>query len=192
MSSFGARSIMLPPAVPFPREPMEGALAEHARLLHAHRREILDRVVDDEDLKQGMPFIGVDFMVAVVAVGRDGRSDVRGWCREDASWVLRRCHGLVQRMAQQPRMVSFYVAVVAGGVASLHLLKGTGEQPYEPGMTGTREGLGVKVVGRNLVVEPWDQWHARRDGVNGHVLEAARRGAPGVASRPKPSAACSK
>jgi hypothetical protein len=60
-------------------------------------------------------------------------------------------------------MDSFYAAVV--GIASLHLLKGTGDPPYEPGMTGTREGLGVRVVARNLVVEPWDQWHVRRDGV---------------------------
>jgi len=46
--------------------------------------------------------------------------------------------------------------VVVSRVASLHIAKGTGEPPYAPGMTGTREGLGFRIVARNVVVEPWE------------------------------------
>jgi hypothetical protein len=144
---------------------MEPALAEHAWLLRTHEREILDRVLKDEDVRDGQPFICVESTVAVIAAKPDGRTDVRGWYREDGSWVLRRCHGIVRCLAQSLPWDHFYAAVVADGVASLHLLLGTGALPYVPGMIGTREGLGAKVVARNLVVEPWDQWHMRRDGV---------------------------
>jgi hypothetical protein len=32
-----------------------------------------------------MPFIGIEFDVAVIAASPDGRTDVRGWLRQDAS-----------------------------------------------------------------------------------------------------------
>jgi hypothetical protein len=59
----------------------------------------------------------------------------------------------------------FYVAVVAEGVASLHVMEGTGGpgSDWRSDVRYTWEGLGSKLVVRNLVVEPWEQWH-RRDG----------------------------
>jgi hypothetical protein len=161
--SFGAQGILHPPPIDFPREPMEPALAEHARLLRAHAHEIMHAVTEDECVADGLPFAGVEDVVAVIAADGELR-DVRAWYREDASWVVRRCHGIVRKLIEQPRAWRFYAMVIAGGVASLHLMTGTGEPDWEPGVRYTREGLGVKVIARNLVAEPWEQWHRRRGG----------------------------
>ena len=70
-------------------------------------------MTDDEFVEEGLPFSGAENVVAVVAVEGELR-DVRAWCREDASWVVRRCHGIVRK--------------------------------------------------RNVLAEPWEQWHRHRAG----------------------------
>jgi hypothetical protein len=126
-----------------------------------HQSEVLRRVLFDGDVELGEPFAMIEACVGVIAAGSDGRTEVHGWYRQDAARVLRRCHGIVRRIALRPRRNRFYVVVIARGVASLHLVRGTGAPPYDPEIRGTREGLGYRVIAPNLVAEPWSQWHAR-------------------------------
>jgi hypothetical protein len=164
-ATFETQGILHPPSIDFPREPMEPALAEHARLLRAHAHEILHAVAEEEWVREGLPFVDADGVVAVVMADGE-RRDVRGWLREDASWVVRRCHGIVRKLIEAPFPDRFYAIVIAGGVASLHVMAGTGEPgaEWEEGVRYTYEGLGVKVVARNVIAEPWEQWHLRRCG----------------------------
>ena len=72
----------------------------------------------------------------------------------DLSFVVWRCRGIVRQLMEVPPEGQTYVVVVAKGVASLQLCRGVppkraGEEPR------------LELVERDLVVEPWDQWHLR-------------------------------
>jgi hypothetical protein len=163
-ATFGTESILLPPPIDFPREPIEEALAEHARLLRAHAHDIMHAVTDDEGVADGMPFVGVDDCVAVVVAHGDITTSGRGRGRMHRR-VFRRCHGIVRKLCEAPRCERFYAIVIAGGVASMHVMTGTGvHRVWHPDVRYTREGLGVKVVTRNVIAEPWEQWHRRDRG----------------------------
>jgi hypothetical protein len=77
-ATFGTESILLPPAVDFPRELMEPALAEHARILRARAREIVHAVTEDDAVEDGCPFDEVASMAAVILADGE-RHDVRAW-----------------------------------------------------------------------------------------------------------------
>ncbi|HEX8789449.1 MAG TPA: hypothetical protein VF765_00755 [Polyangiaceae bacterium] len=161
--TFGIRSILLPERIAFPHAPMEPALAEHARLLRAWGPEMPRGVTEPEFVAIHAPDHGVRNFTAVVVADDHGRSDMRVWTRQDASWVVRRCRGIVRQLIEEPDWGRFYAVVVAHGVASLHVMRITGAPPGRlvGHSGGTLEGLGVKPVGPALVAEPWEQWHRR-------------------------------
>ncbi len=150
--SFHTRSYYLPPAVEFPRELFTDALEEHARLLETHADAIRTaRCGDDDD--------GPDYYEAVhltcTVLASDGTAhEIHKWTPREASYVLQRCHGIVQRLMLECEEDTTYVVVVARDVASLHLLR-----RVEPKKGGDAERF--EVVERAIVVEPWDQWHWR-------------------------------
>ena len=146
----------MPPVVEFPRELFTEALAEHARLLDARLDAILTAPVDGagpDDDSNARNVSGIDLTCTLLA--SDGSThELHKWNTKDASYVVQRCHGIARRLMQEPEETTTYVVVVARGVASLHLLRGV-----EPKKGGDPERL--EVAERDLVVEPWDQWHWR-------------------------------
>ncbi len=150
--SFHTPSYYAPPAVEFPRELFVDALVEHARLLETHADAIRTaRCGDDDD--------GPDYYEAVhltcTILAIDGFAhEIHKWTPKEVSFVVQRCHGIVQRLMLECEEDTTHVVVVAREVASLHLLR-----RVEPKQGGDAERF--EVVARDLVVEPWDQWHWR-------------------------------
>jgi hypothetical protein len=163
-ATFGTRSIVLPPPVDFPWAPMQPALAEHARLLHLHKHEILHTALEDKHVRDRFPFDNFEEIAVILAADDDGDHEVRIWWREDASWVVRRCRGIVRQLMEEPIRGRLYVVVIARGVAALHMMQGTGDEHlwgYDWWLPGTRRGLGLRIATPAAVAEPWEQWHRR-------------------------------
>jgi hypothetical protein len=163
-ATFGMRSIVVPPPVDFPWAPMGPALAEHAQLLDLHKHEILHTTLEDKDVRDRFPFDSFRDNAVVLTADDDGDHEVRVWRREDASWVVRRCRGIVRQLMEEPIRGRLYVVVIARGVAALHVMKGTGDEHlwgHHWWLPGTRKGLGLKIAPPAAVAEPWEQWHQR-------------------------------
>ena len=141
----------MPPLVEFPRELFTEALAEHARLVDAHADAILTAPLEGEE--GGRDVSGID-MTCSLLVSDGATHEIHKYRTQEVSYVVQRCHGIARRLMLDPEDGTTYVVVVARDVASLQLLRGV-----EPKRAGDSERL--EVLERNLVVEPWDQWHWR-------------------------------
>ncbi len=151
---FHFRSYQLAPPLDFPRALFTGALTEHARLLELHGGEILSKPLDCPELDDDDRFMPLELLHACSALlVSDGvKHEVYRWWSVDLSYVVQRCRGIVLQLMEEAPQGHGYVVVVAGRVASLHLVRGVA-----PRRVG--EGPTLEIVERDLVVEPWEQWH---------------------------------
>jgi hypothetical protein len=158
--SFHLRSYLMPAPIDFPRDLFVEALADHARLVESHGTEILGAPLreTDGDGKNVDLFLSVDDIdAACTLLVSDGVAhEIHKWRAQQLSYVVQRCRGIVLKLMESAPAEHTYVVVVARGVASLQLVRG-----HEPRRVGGVARL--EVVERDIVVEPWEQWH-RRDG----------------------------
>jgi hypothetical protein len=154
--AYHCRTYELVDPIDFPRAPFESALAEHARLLDSHSAEILAAPLDHIGKPADDRFVELENLhfCSTVLVGDGAAHEVHKWRTVDLSFVVWRCRGIVRQLMEVPPEGHTYVVVVAQGVASLQLCRGV-----PPRRVG--EGPRLEVVERDLVVEPWDQWHLR-------------------------------
>jgi hypothetical protein len=149
--------------VAFPRELFADVLREHARLVDAHAAAVmaapLDRpwfeVGNPEDRSRHVEISALPRSTSILAV-EGSVVEIHRWKPTQASWVLQRCRGIVRKLMLRLPEDHTHLVVVAGGVASLHVMRGV--PPVRAG-----EGERLEVVQRDVVVEPWDQWHRHRD-----------------------------
>lgn len=156
LRAFHLRSWEVPPPVAFPREVFAEALAEHARLVEEHGADVLDAplVGGDEPEYFDMGEIG---LACALLVADGPAREIHKWRRQEISYVVQRCRGIVRQLMAATEDDRMYLVVVARGTASLQLVRG-----HAPRRVGERPRL--EVVGRDLVVEPWEQWHWRDRG----------------------------
>jgi hypothetical protein len=158
--AYHRRTYDLVDPVDFPGAVFEDALAEHARLLEAHSAEIvaapLDATGDVNRTPEEDRFVELEDLhwCSSVLVSDGAAHEVHRWRTVDLSFVVWRCRGIVRQLMEVPPEGHSYVVVVAKGVASLQLCRGV--PPRRAG-----EAPRLEVVERDLVVEPWDQWHLR-------------------------------
>jgi hypothetical protein len=159
MRRFHHQSWQIADPIEFPRDLFAQALAEHARMIEAHAAEILAAPLDHPNEQPDQRFVELEdlgFCTTLLASEGDGHRVYR-WRTASMSYVVQRCRGIVRQLIEKPPVGQTYLIVVARGVASLHLARWI--QPRRAG-----EGPGLEVVTRNMVVEPWDQWHRRAKG----------------------------
>ena len=143
----------LPAPVEFPREVVADALAVHARLLDENGDDLLAApVIEDGEADFFAPH-QIGFACALLA-SEGVAVEIHKWRRQEVSYVVQRCRGIVRQLLEVPPLDRMYVVVVAAGAASLHLVRA-----HSPRRVGDRPRL--EVVERALVVEPWEQWHRR-------------------------------
>jgi hypothetical protein len=154
--AFHLRAYQLVEPIEFPRALFGDALAEHARLVVTHGAEILAAPLDHAGNPADHRFVALEDLheFSSLLVSDGATHEVHRWTSVDLSYVVQRCRGIVRRLMEVPPRGLGYVVVVAGGVASLQLVRGVA--PLRVG-----EGCRLEVVERDLVVEPWDQWHLR-------------------------------
>jgi hypothetical protein len=154
--AYHRRTYELVDPIDFPRALFTDALAEHARLLEAHSAEILAAPLDHIGKPADDRFVELEDLhfCSTVLVSDGAAHEVHRWKTVDFSFVVWRCRGIVRQLMEVPAEGSTYVVVVAKGVASLQLCRGV--PPKHAG-----EGARLEIVERDLVVEPWDQWHLR-------------------------------
>jgi hypothetical protein len=151
-------------AIAFPRELFAEVLASHSRLVEEHAVALVAAPLDhaspdDEEGDRLVP----DYCMhhAAILLVREGTHvEIHRWTPPEASWAVQRCRGIVRKMMLQAPDGTAHLVVVAEGVASLHRVrsappKRVGEPPR------------AEIVERDVVVEPWDQWHQR---LEGHVV----------------------
>ncbi len=154
--AFHLRSYQLVEPIDFPRDLFVDALGEHARLLEAHGEEILSAPLDHPGKPADERFVALEELhdYSTLLVSDGATHAVHRWRTVDLSYVVQRCRGIVLQLMEMPCEGHGYLVVVARGVASLHLVCGVA-----PRRAGERPRL--EVVTRDLVVEPWEQWHWR-------------------------------
>ncbi len=154
--TFHLRTYEILEPVDFPRALFAGALTEHAHLVEAHGDEILAALIDHPGQPVDSRFVALEdlHLVATLLVARGDEHEVHRWHAVDLSYVVQRCRGIVRQLMEVPPEGNGYVVVVSGGVASLQLVRGVA--PQRAG-----DGPRLEVVERDLVVEPWEQWHVR-------------------------------
>ncbi|HEY3819993.1 MAG TPA: hypothetical protein VGL81_22665 [Polyangiaceae bacterium] len=159
--AFHERSFALASPIDFPRELFADVLVEHARLLEAHLEAILSAPLEEEPEHEGDDgdaFRRLDAIhqTCTLLASDGGTVEHHKWCAAGVSYVVQRCRGIVRRLIEVSDFSLTYVVVVAKGVASLHRLR-----CVEPKRAGDAERL--EVCERDIVVEPWDQWHRRTE-----------------------------
>jgi hypothetical protein len=167
--AFHERSYLVAPPIDFPRELFAMELAEHAALLEEHLDALLGALRDDRrpaerddhedgddgEASDGGRTVGSIDLTSSLLVSDGAEVEIHTWGATELSYVVQRCRGIVRKLMEAPGIDSTYVVVVARGVATMHRLV-----LVEP-KRGDRPRLDV--AERDLVVEPWDQWH-RPDG----------------------------
>jgi len=154
--AYHRRTYELVDPIDFPGALFEDALGEHAQLLEAHSSEILAAPLDIVGKPADDLFVELEDLhfCSTVLVSDGATHEVHKWRTVDLSFVVWRCRGIVRQLMEAPPEGHTYVVVVAKGVASLQLCRGV--PPRRAG-----EGPRLELVERDLVVEPWDQWHLR-------------------------------
>lgn len=154
--AFHLRTWEVPPPVAFPREVFAEALGEHARLVEEHGADVLDAPLVEGHEPEYFDMGDIGLTCALLAA--DGAAhEIHKWRRQEISFVVQRCRGIVRQLMLATEDDRMYLVVVARGTASLQLVRG-----HAPRRVGERPRL--EVVGRDLVVEPWEQWHRRDRG----------------------------
>jgi hypothetical protein len=164
---FHRAAFQLAAPVDFPRPLFTGVLREHARLVDRHAAEVMAAPLDrpwfevghPEDVSRHVEIVALPRCTSVL-VAEGSVVQIHRWRTAQASWVLQRCRGIVRKLMLRPPAEHTHLVVIAGGVASMHVMRGV-----PPRRAGDTQRL--EVVQRDVVVEPWDQWHRRR---RGHVV----------------------
>ena len=84
--SYGTLPMLVPPSIPFPREPMQPALDVHRRIVGSNLHWLLHEVIEPEQVESGIPFCCLDSCVPILMEDPGGTLSLAVGSRARASW----------------------------------------------------------------------------------------------------------